>query len=270
MKKSDKYLTEMKELPPSYSQVGLKKKKLDEKTVITKPVYKSDSINVIREKGDIKSAAEFLSHDKGKEKDSNLMKMASGEGNIGIFEDTEKAGDYKRPYTYKDVILGIVNIISLSLFILMVVNFPRKSQELKSLKIQKIRNEIANGLSTVGIENAKPKQEFLSGLFLDEAGVVNFINEVELQKSEGGTISKVSFASQKAVVDKTGNYGIPIMIELKGSWEKIDADLQKIDKLAYLFRPVRVEVGYDETNSQVVVYKYGIILYVKEELGKNR
>ena len=70
----------------------------------------------------------------------------------------------------------------------------------------------------------------------------------ELQKSDAGAISKVSFASQKAVTDKTGNYGVPIVIELMGSWDAIDSDLQKIDKLPYLFRPVKVEIGYDEEN----------------------
>jgi hypothetical protein len=141
---------------------------------------------------------------------------------------------------------------------------------LKSLKIQEIKNEEAEGLGTTEIETASPKAKKMSELFLDEAGIVNFVNDVELQKTEGGAISKVAFASQKAVGDKTGNYGVPIVIELAGSWESIDKDLQKIDQLPYLFRPVQIEIGYDEENPEVVIYKYGIFLYVRESLGETR
>ena len=106
---------------------------------------------------------------------------------------------------------------------------------------------------------------------MDEAGVVNFVNEVEKLKSESSAIQKVTFVSQKVVKDKTGNYGIPVVIELAGSWEVIAEDLEKIDTLAFLFRTVRVEAEKSpkEEEAGVIIYKYGVFLYVKDELGKD-
>lgn len=257
--KSEKYLTEMKELPPSYP--------LEEKE---KGVVKEtqDIVERIPEKKE-----EVVQKEKVPQKEIKEPKVKvpdKKEKAKNISEEDEEAETKNHPYTYKDVILGIVNFISIVFFVILIINFPKKSQELKSLKIQEIKNETAASMETNEIDFAKPKADEMDKLFLDEAGIVNFVNDVELQKSEGGAISKVSFASQKAVADKTGNYGYPIAIELTGSWETIDMDLQKIDKLPYLFRPVRVEISYDEENPEVVIYKYGIFLYVRESLGKTR
>lgn len=262
--KPDKYLTEMKELPPSYSP--------DEKREVSKEESKQD-----KPKEDQKQEDKVIKEEKKELKmpekpgkspkvERPLMSMSDEA------DDVEEKGEH--PYTYKDVILGVVNLLSVIFFVIMIVNFPKKSQELKNLKIQEIKNEMAANMETNEIDLVKPKVEKIDNYFLDEAGIVNFVNDVELQKSEGGAISKVSFASQKAVADKTGNYGVPIVIELTGGWEVIDSDLQKIDKLPYLFRPVKVEIEYDEENPdeenpKMVVYKYGIFLYVRESLGKN-
>ncbi len=250
-KKPDKYLTEMKELPPSHSleekekeSVVREKSKIPEKTLQDKslPLNKS-----------AKRKSDFSE----KPKKSEFEKITENER--------------KLPFTYKDVILGIVNLISIVFFIIILFNFPEKSRELRNLKIKEIKNNSLAGLETLEIEAARPKVQEINKLFLDEGGVVDFVNDVERQKSEGGAISRVTFASQKIVTDKTGNFGVPIVIELSGSWEAIDVDLQKIDKLPYLFRPIEVEITHkDEEESQVVVFKYGIFLYVRENLGQNR
>jgi hypothetical protein len=263
-KKPDKYLTEMKELPPSYSSD--KKKSDDNKNDGNKNTFENPR-DLDKEPVQEKPAS--------KEKVEPTTDMSEKKIDESVLGDVGGSGVSDRPYTYKDIILGIVNLISIVLFVIMIINFPKKSKELKDLKIQEIKNEMALGLGTTEIEVARPKAQEINKLFLDEAGIVNFVNDVELQKSEGGAISKVSFASQTAVSDKTGNFGVPIVIELTGSWEAIDADLQKIDSLPYLFRPVKVEIGYDdkspdEESAEVVVYKYGIFLYVRESLGKNR
>ncbi len=257
-KKPDTYLTEMKELPPSYPSEEKKGKESEERKEVTVKVR-----NEVIKKED----------NSPKEAEKKIIPTQKEPERVDI-KDQESIGEKivkkERSFTYKDVILGVVNFISVIFFVVIITNFPKKSLELKNLRIQKIKNETAAGLGTTEIETAKPKADTLNKLFLDEAGIVNFVNDVELQKVEGGAISKVSFASQKAVSDKTSNFGVPIVIELAGSWEAIDNDLQKIDKLPYLFRPVKVEIGYDEENPGVVVYKYGIFLYVRENLGKTR
>ena len=62
---------------------------------------------------------------------------------------------------------------------------------------------------------------------------------------------------------------MPVVIELEGSWEAIDTDLQAIDQLPYLVRPVRVEIEQSEAEEGVIVFKYGIFLYVSDEFGEN-
>jgi hypothetical protein len=259
--RSEKYLTEMKELPPSRSS--------EEKD---KDVLKEERQEVVKE---IKKEQEKVAKQDQfpvKEIQKTKKDMSNkNEKSKDIVENVDEEIEIKeRLYTYKDVILGVVNFISIVFFVILIINFPKRSQELKSLKIQEIKNETAANMETNEIDFVKPKTDEMNRMFLDESGIVNFVNDVELQKTEGGAISKVSFASQKAVTDKTGNYGVPIVLELTGNWEAIDADLQKIDTLPYLFRPVKVEIGYDEENPEVVIYKYGIFLYVKESLGKNR
>ncbi len=241
--KEDKYLTEIKEFPPYHSREESKKE--------------SENID-----------------DKEKTDDTfqgkNSLQESSEKSRSDLFEESQEKSDFevtkadkKLPVTYKDIILGIVNFISIVIFVIILINFPKKSQELKKLKIEEIRNSTVVGLEISEIEAALPKTEEISQYFLDESGVVNFVNDIELLRTEGGSISKVTFASQKAVTDKTGNMGIPIVVELVGNWYSIDNDLQKIDKLPYLFRPVKVEVSYDEEDPQMVIYKYGIILYVR-------
>ena len=251
-KKQDKYLTEMKELPPSYTP-GVEKK--SKESVNEEPETLKSGI----EREETPQYETRKKEDKSSENKSDLL----------LSENTEKKE--KRTFlTYKDIILGIVNLVSIVFFIIILVNFPEKSEELRDLRIKEIKNNITVGVEVSEIEAARPKAEYLKKLFLDESGVVGFVNDIELQKREGGAISKVTFAGQNAVADRTGNFGIPIVIELIGSWQAIDEDLQKIDELPYLLRPVRVEIKYDDKDPQVVIYKYGVFLYVQESLGKTR
>lgn len=244
-KKPDKYLTEMKELPPSYSS--------DEEKELE--ANKSEKIKI--SDGDLPK------------KDPPPREIREQRINFPEPEDTD-VKERRLSFTYKDIILGIVNIVLVVVLIAILVNFPEKSQELKELRIKEIKENTTVGLEISEIEAARPKAEAINELFLNESGVVNFVNDIELQKTEEGAISKVTFAGQNAVADRTGNYGIPIIIELVGNWQALDTDLQKIDQLPYLFRPVKVEIIYDKDNPQMIIYKYGILLYVKESLGKTR
>jgi hypothetical protein len=250
-KKQDKYLTEMKELPPSYSPDEELKGRGNERKVV-EPLEGTPPREDVK-LSEVKKQKVSLPEEKPAQSD---------------FENENS--DRKLPFSYKDIILGIVNLVSIIFFVIILLNISDKSQELRELKIDELKQSASAGVETSEIEAARPISEAITKYFLNESGVVNFVNDIELQKTEGGAISKVTFAGQNVVADRTGNYGVPMVIELVGSWQTIDTDLQKIDRLPYLFRPVRVDIGYDEENPGVVIYKYGILLYVRESLGKNR
>lgn len=251
-KQQEIYLTEMKELPPSYPSDEGKNNKAEEpskKEAVDHDIPKETSLPEVENK---------------KEVDIPQKKI-----DIPSLEESE-IKTRKLPLTYKDIILAVVNFVSVAFLVIVLVNFPEKSAELRELRTDEIRRNSIVGVEISEIEMARPKAEAISKFFLDEGGVVDFVNDIELQKTEGGAISKVTFASQNAVADRMGNYGIPIVIELVGNWQAIDADLQKIDVLPYLFRPVKVEIGYAEDDPRMVIYKYGVFLYVGESLGKTR
>lgn len=256
--KEEKYLTEMKELPPSYT-VEKKKKSTENKQEKEKeePLVSESSREVsLIQKTDKPEINMSENHSKNQEKEKVTIES--------------EVGKRKLPVTYKDFILGVVNLISFVFFVIILVNFPQKSKELKELRINEIKKELIVGLETSDIEKAKPKVEVINKFFLDESGVVSFVNDVELQEIEDGANIKVTFASQKAVADRTGNFGIPVVIEIRGSWEAIDVSLQKIEKLPYLVRPANVNISTDEEDPNIIVYKYGLVLYVNESLGKTR
>lgn len=197
-----------------------------------------------------------------------------------VLDDKEEMVINKREFIFsaKDVILNIVNLISIILLITILIRFPEKSKELKALRIEDLKNE-SNAVFEFGeIDASREKSKDLQKLFIDDSGIVDFVNEVEKLKTEGSAISKVSFATPKALKDKTGNLGLPVVIEFRGSWEAIDRDLQKIDKLSFLTRPVKIEIlkpkldsaATESTNSNVVEFKYGLILYVNDQFGESR
>jgi Tfp pilus assembly protein PilO len=70
-------------------------------------------------------------------------------------------------------------------------------------------------------------------------------------------------------MDKTGNYGIPVIIELNGAWESIGQDLQEIQKLPFLLRAISIDAEPDKENESMIQFKYGGFLYVDTRLGEN-
>jgi len=172
------------------------------------------------------------------------------------------------PVSGKDIILGVINIISIVLLAVILVKFPSKANELKDLRIEQVKSESGSGFEYSEIESHRAHAQALGDLFLDEPGVVEFVNSIERLKSDEAAIQRVSFASQKVVKDKTGNYGILVVIELSGTWEAIQVDLKRIGELPFLFRAARIETKTNEEG--VILLKYGGFLYVSDKLGKDR
>lgn len=179
-------------------------------------------------------------------------------------DEFQEQGSGKRfPLTSKDIILGVVDIVSVILLAIILLKFPTIASELKNLRADALRASSNISYEVFDIDSYKVMKDKLKSLFLDEAGIVKFVGEVE-------KITKVSFTSQKAVKDKSGNFGLPVVFEFEGSWEEANKVMQDLDKLPFLFRVVKVEARRSTDDPKVIQFKYGVMLYVKDELGENR
>jgi hypothetical protein len=233
--KVSKYLTDIKELPP-VSQEDEPRNKPEEKS--------------------------SMSQIQGRQTESLKKGLPTATN------ETLDGEQRKRPFSAKDVILGVINFISFVFLVIILMKFPSKAQELRKLKIEELKNEATVSPELGKINVYKTKVDELDSLFLDEVGVVDFVDEVEKLKSEGGAFDKVIFASQKVVEDRTGNYGIPVIIELRGSWKAINTTMEAIDKLPFLFRPANI-TAEPAKEEGVLIFKYGGFLYVNDRLDKN-
>lgn len=239
-KKYDTYLTDMKELPPEpdtveNAELEVKKEKpnsLPKNPVVSK--IKNTQNPIIKE--------------------SQLQKQAADDE---LIVDEEKEA---LPFSSKDIILAVVNLISVVLLIVLLVRLPSKANELNSLRKEDVQSrDIA--YDSLGFTESKKKADGISKLFLTDNGVVDFVSDVEKIKNADGIITKVSFVSPQRIKDKTGNSGLAVSIELSGSWEGINQSLMKIDSLPYLIRPVSIDISRSKDDSQVIIYKYGLFLY---------
>ena len=250
-----KYLTEMKELPPETVEESNPARKPEPKPTVNQSPVPVDKENKLPAKEERKKDAE--PEVKGKDLETSPE----------VFEGGEKS---KLPFTSKDVILGVINLITIVFLIIILTRFPQKAQDLKGLRNQSLIEGPQATLETSEIELSKNKADTLKGLFLDESGVVNFVNEVEKIRAKGRSIVKVTFTSQKAIQDRTDNFGVPIVIEMKGSWEAIGQDLEDLEKLPFLYRSAVIEVKTDSEDPSVIDFKYGVFLYVVDRLGQTR
>ncbi|OGM60127.1 hypothetical protein A2955_04260 [Candidatus Woesebacteria bacterium RIFCSPLOWO2_01_FULL_37_19] len=241
-----KYITEMKELPPE-----------EEETVKTKPSSENKIQNTVVE----------TKKTEDKPKETIPANQVSDKNSIDDIGEQEKT---KSPFSFKDIILGIINLVTIIFLIIILVRFPDKANELKKLRNENFQNTSNVSFEYTEIAEYKKKAEDMDKLFLDESGIVNFVNSVEVIKAKARSISKLSFTSQKAVNDKTGNFGIPAIIELAGNWDLISADLAEIERLPYLFRPVVIEIFPDKEDVNIVHFNYGGLLYVVDRFGEGK
>src|SRR3989344_3239271 len=227
--KDTKYLTQMKELPPETEEEAATKSKSE----------RGDEENLSEKKKLPRKDAEKIGNEDVK------VKVPDGfDEDSSDMEDSEG----RSILSSKDVILGIINLISIGLLIFILFQFPKKAEELRKLRTEEFLNESSVAFEFTEVEKSLEKANTLQGLFLEESG-----------------FKKVAFASQQSVKDRTGNFGIPVVIELTGTWEAIDRDLQKIDKLPFLFRAANISIEPSETDPGVLVFKYGLFLYVDDK-----
>ena len=248
--KVSRYLTDMKELPPVTEETTLpaveepKKKDMD-----TKPVEK-----------EVKDQIEFNANIESKKSVSN-----------GSLDYEDNYINKIKVFTGRDLGLAVVNFISILVLIFFLIQFPGKSRELKKERNQMLLNDAGYNFELSEVGQAKAKANEINKAFVDESGIVSFVNELEKVKARSGTIQKIAFTSQKAIEDKqTGNYGIPVVIEFKGGMDKILEDLEEIQKLPYILRPITVQSGINDEDPNVLDFKYGGFIYVNDLLGQSR
>lgn len=189
------------------------------------------------------------------------------------FEEEEEEGrEKKRRSSFqlppRDTILAVVNLVTTVIMIFLLMKLPKLAAETKRLRNESAQGKENISLSIGDIKEESARVEKLKTRFLNESGVVDFVKEVEELK-KGGTVTKLSFPSPKAVKDKTGNFGIPVIIDLKGGWENLGVDFVKLQNLAFLFRAVNIEIAPPLEEEGLEEVKYGGFLYVEDKLGQN-
>ena len=248
------YLTDIKELP-----MDEEKRKTHEDAKFSKPEPKlsKDEVNKKPEK-EIERQ-----HFKVKETEKDKSKEID-------FVDSNKGKELRPLFSYKDITLGVINFVLLVILIILLTKLPQKSLESKNLRAQEIINQTNPTSEYADVPDAQKKVDDMKKLFLNETGIVDFVNQVEALKTTNPVIQKVTFASQKAIADKTGNFGIPVIVQLSGGWQDIGSALEKIQSLHFLFRAVNLDIQHSKDDPNVVIFNYGVILYVNDELGQSR
>lgn len=234
----EKYLTEMKELPEVSNE------ELVPALLATKPPKKIVEAKVETVE---KSSPEVV--------DAEVKKIPE-------LEEVEQSIN-KKYYSVADIVLGIINTIAVIVLFIVIIRFPALVEVYKKLQVDLRQLTESAAIGESQIDQNKEKFEKIESSFLPLTEIVNFVNDIESIKTTGSTITNVNFTKEVPVKDKTGNSGYPLIIEMAGTWEAISLDIEKIDKLPYLFRVVSFDSEKDLEEGMIIL-KYGGILYVKD------
>jgi len=260
--KISKYLTDMKELPPVTEESDVTSEKEADKTLeshvpetsTVEEMQKPESAGYKKEK-DLKDREETAKIESKKSSDVAYDEFDS------IREDKVKV------FSGKDIVLAVINGVCIFVLIFILIKFPGKSQDLKNERNQMLLNDAGFNFELSEISQAKAKADEMNKVFVDESGIVDFVNDLEMIKAKSGNIRKINFTSQKAVEDRqTSNPGIPVVIEFTGDMDKVLNDIDEIQKLPFILRPITIEIGKNEDDPNVLDFKYGGFLYVNDTL----
>ena len=170
----------------------------------------------------------------------------------------------------KDIVLAILNVGFVIGLIYLLNRLPTRANEVKSLRSNaQLVNTAGENTEILQFELDLTAEDYekLQDLYPDEERLLSFVDEIENLRTNG-TVVGFTFASKDPVVDKTKNLGLPIIIDMEGSWEAISQDIQTIQALPFLFRPVTFDAEEDREDN-VVKLKYGGFLYVDESFEEN-
>lgn len=167
------------------------------------------------------------------------------------------------------ILLLIIDFLMLIISTFFIVSLPKKAADLNKARSDEQKVKESKNIDVTGLEYKPTKDSVdkLNSYYPEEAGVIDFIEAIEVLK-ENGYVKNFSLVGADAVKDKTGAFGIPFVVEFEGDWGKINLSLQELQKLPYLMRAINVEARVVDEN--VINFKYGGFLYVSDSLAKTR
>ncbi len=164
--------------------------------------------------------------------------------------------------TLKVLIFSVIDFIFLILLAWFLTKLGPKTTELKKMKnlLVQAKQIDLDAIQKTLLEN-KEKSEKLATVLPNEDELIEFINQIDLLKKEK-KINSFSFVADKPMKDKTGFFGLPLIIESKGSWQEINETLKSIDQLPYLIRGLNLEIKL--LSDKEIMLKFAGILYVSQ------
>jgi hypothetical protein len=189
---------------------------------------------------------------------------------VAAIETGEKTSLLKPGILLKAAILAIINLLVVAAIVFLLNRTSLKAQEVKrlrSIEVSASHGEPFSALKT-DVETAEAKTSELVKYFPDSEGLITFVGEIDKLKAEG-VVTGFSFANEEPVKDKTGALGLPVLIELRGSWTTVDSALGRIMSLPYLLRTIRVEASFVPDETGLIDFKLGGFLYVDKNFSQD-
>ena len=178
-------------------------------------------------------------------------------------------GGFKNRFYARLIFAALINIFAAMFLLITLQKLPSRAKELNNLKQSLFiaKQSVDVDIADFELKANQEKVDKLLALFPDDVGLVDFVQEIEKLKN-AGALTNFTFANQIPVRDKTSYLGIPVAIELLGSWEAVGNDMKSLQELPFLLRPISTDLRRMNEEGNIMV-KYGGFLYVDESMEKN-
>lgn len=189
---------------------------------------------------------------------------------VAVVESAEKTSILKPGILFKAAILVIVNLLVVGGVVFLLDRLESKALEVKKLRSIQLTASHGEPFSALkaDVEAAESKTGELLKYYPDSEGLIAFVGEIDKLKAEG-VVTGFSFANEEPIKDnRTGAFGLPVLIELKGNWAAIDSALGRIMSLPYLLRSIRIDATPSEEEG-LIEFKFGGLLYVDKNFSQN-
>lgn len=162
---------------------------------------------------------------------------------------------------FKVYVTNVVNIILLVgiVFFLDKVTLTAKDVQKKHSEVLALDQRAEDKVLAANLEKVKPTVDELHKAFLDEEGIVTFVQKLEELK-KNGVVTDTSFPSNQPVTDGARGKGLPLLVKIEGNKDKVNTAVTALDNLPSIIRPVSLKMTKD-----IDAYKleYGVFVYVK-------
>jgi hypothetical protein len=189
---------------------------------------------------------------------------------VAAVESGEKTSILKPGILLKAGVLAVINLLAVAGVVFLLDRLELKAQEVKklrSIQLSASGGEPFSALKT-DLEAAEAKTDELVEYFPDSQGLISFVGEIDKLKAEG-VVTGFSFANEEPIKDKTGALGLPVLIELRGSWSAVDSALGRIMSLPYFIRAIRIEISPSLDEPTLIDFSFGGFLYVDKNFSQD-